>query len=86
MVAVGVTLAAGVIPMVTAGSASAASGAGCRAYLAAKNYDVGPKAKKACSYPAIDLGLTKIESPSCVRRLVAIRVKYDDAKQACLRA
>lgn len=86
LVATCVTAAAGVLPLVAAAPASA-SASSCRAYVAAMNYDIGPKVKRACNQGRIVSPLgNKIMNPACYSLLVQAGVSGGIASVACNRA
>lgn len=79
-VAAGVAAVAGVVPLLTATTASADQ-IDCVNYLAAKGYAIGPKVRAACD--GVDsLG----EKAVCQTKLIAIRVNPAHALEACVRA
>ncbi|MFI6564531.1 hypothetical protein [Streptomyces sp. NPDC050534] len=75
-------VAAGVVPLLTATSASAAQ-SNCVNYIGNHGYRVGPKVKAACSNGRIAPGQP---NPYCEYDLVAAGVKNGDAYEACVRA
>lgn len=82
---VSVVAAAGVMPLLTATSASA-SQSSCANYVGSHGYLVGPKVKGACSNAAIDTGAGKQVNPWCVYDLVQAGVTNSVALGACIRA
>ena len=79
LAAVGVVVAAGVVPLVTATEASATPSA-CVNYIGSHGYRVGPKVKAACNNAPYFHG---IPNPACVVPLVQLRVNPDYATTAC---
>ncbi|MGW1284910.1 hypothetical protein ACWD4N_14625 [Streptomyces sp. NPDC002586] len=75
---VGVVVAAGVAPLVTATSASA-NVVTCDTYLGNHGYQVGPLVERYCEVGSSGW----INVPVCVSDLINIRVKPDDALTAC---
>lgn len=81
---VSVLAAAGVVPLVTATSASADQSR-CVNYIGEQGYLVGPKVKKACNYPALHGGAV-IANPFCIEQLTQAGVRLGHAQVACVRA
>jgi hypothetical protein len=79
LLALSVTAAAGVLPLVTATSAQA-SPADCRNYLANQGYEVGPKVTKACSYNSVS------NNWKCVTQLAQLISNTTHINVACTRA
>jgi len=73
-----VVAAAGVVPLVTATSASADQH-DCTTYLKNHGYVVGPKVRAACNYEHLPIGA----SPLCINGLVLIDVALNHANAAC---
>ncbi|MFJ1603770.1 hypothetical protein ACIOHS_10420 [Streptomyces sp. NPDC088253] len=84
LVTASVVTAAGVVPLVTATSASADQSR-CVNYIGDHGYLVGPKVKGACSHAAWHAG-SVVANPACLSGLVNIHVELSDAQAACLRA
>ncbi|MCX5420787.1 hypothetical protein [Streptomyces sp. NBC_00078] len=78
LVAASVVAAAGVVPLLTATSASADQ-IGCTKYLANHHYTVGPKVRAACNIEHLPVGA----NPVCVTALVNLHVKLEHASAAC---
>ncbi|WP_328925720.1 hypothetical protein OG429_14415 [Streptomyces sp. NBC_00190] len=75
------TFAAAALPIVAASPASASS-ADCQVYMRNLGYTVGPRVQDAC-----DVGATwdpnGFNRLACLRALVDLGVKADDASTAC---
>ncbi|MGW1033376.1 hypothetical protein ACWD4Z_14410 [Streptomyces antibioticus] len=82
---VGVVMAAGALPILSASPASATQSA-CTSYVSSHGYFAGPKVKKACGYGAINSGLGKVASPLCIQALAALDVPASVSLPACKRA
>lgn len=78
LMAASVVAAAGVMPLVTATSASADQ-QDCTTYLKNRGYVVGPKVRAACNYEHLPVGA----SPLCINALVIIDVTLSHANGAC---
>lgn len=82
---VGVMAAAGVMPLVTATTASADQIA-CVDYVGSHGYRVGPKVRAACSHEALFSGAAKSPNPKCLVGLADIGVSAGVSGPACRRA
>ncbi|MGW7255609.1 hypothetical protein [Streptomyces sp. NPDC054834] len=82
---VGVIVAAGAAPLVTASSASATV-AQCTGVVQTYGYTVGAKVTTACTHGALPTGLgsQKAANPICVTKLVEVGVSNSVATKACL--
>lgn len=82
--AVGITVTAVTIPVVTAGVANA-SPSRCEISLQNDGYVVGPKVKATCSKAATSRSSAwaEVQRASCLANLVSIGVKNADANPAC---
>ncbi|MCZ4510783.1 hypothetical protein O3Q52_21840 [Streptomyces sp. ActVer] len=74
-----VLVAAGVVPLVTAGTAQA-DPFDCVDYLKSKNYEIGPKVTKACSYNKT------FTNWKCVAQLSLLMSNTSHIANACSRA
>ncbi|CAL2059508.1 hypothetical protein FSY75_24360 [Streptomyces sp. TR1341] len=79
LVAAGVFVAAGLIPLATATSASADQ-IDCMTYLKHRGYKVGMQVRWACDNKPVILGLP---NPYCVDPLMKLGVKFGYASEAC---
>lgn len=78
LAALSVVAAAGVVPLVTSGTAQA-SGFDCVDYLQVHGYVIGDAVHEACGYEPLPTG----PSPFCIALLVAHGVTGADADHAC---
>ncbi|GAA4998438.1 hypothetical protein GCM10023335_10020 [Streptomyces siamensis] len=85
MTALCVVGAAGLVPLVTA-TAAQADHSTCVNYIGNHGYRVGPKVKAACNNKALDMPIGKVANPFCLKGLLTIHVRNDDAQAACKRA
>ncbi|OIJ92164.1 hypothetical protein BIV25_28045 [Streptomyces sp. MUSC 14] len=80
---VGVVVAAGIAPIVTASSASATV-AQCTGIVHTYGYTVGAKVTTACGYGAIHGPFDeKIANPDCLYRLRQLGISDDVSETAC---
>ncbi|CCK30054.1 putative secreted protein [Streptomyces davaonensis JCM 4913] len=82
---VGVVAVAGVMPLLTATTASADQIA-CTEYVGSHGYTVGPKVRAACSHGVIFTGIGKTANPKCLVGLANLNVASSVSGKACLRA
>lgn len=79
---VGVVVAAGVVPLITASSASA-NVAQCTGIVHDYGYAVGAKVTTACTYGKLHTGLGTTPNPLCVSKLIQVGVSDSVSKLAC---
>lgn len=80
---IGVVVAAGAVPLITASSASATV-AQCTGIVHSYGYVVGAKVTTACGAGALPTGLgTTVPNPVCVTKLVQLGISNNVAQKAC---